>query len=73
MTRNPEIDLDLIATNVNGERVSLKKLRCDEASEMLGIWLAPSGSKERTIRVPKLAAIDWACNMRLGYSSPEEA
>ena len=47
MTHDPETDLDLIAINVNGERVSLKKLRCDEASEMLGIWLVQSNDKEK--------------------------
>ena len=48
MTYDPEIGIDLIATKKDGTPVSLKKLRCDEASEMLGIWLAPSGNNKNS-------------------------
>ena len=47
------MDMDLIATDSNGELVSLKRLRCDQAAEMLGIWLAPDGNKQKVIKVLK--------------------
>ena len=62
-----------MATNTNGDRVFLKQLGCDEASEMLGIYLAPSRDKKKLIKVLKEAAIERAGKMRLGHSSPEEA
>ena len=47
------MDLDLIATDSDGELVSLKRLRCNQAAEMLGIWLAPDGNKQKVISVLK--------------------
>ena len=46
-------DLDLIATGSDGKRVSLQRLRCDEAAEMLGVWLAPNGNTNKMISVLK--------------------
>ena len=37
ISNDPDIGIDLVATNIEGERVSLKQLGCDEASEMLGV------------------------------------
>ena len=73
VAHDPDIGIDLVATNIDGERVSLKQLRCDKASEMLGIWLAPNGDKKKLIKELKIAAMEWAGKMRLGHSSPEEA
>ena len=47
------MDMDLIASDSNEELVSLKRLRCDQAAEMLGIWLAPDGNKQKVVRVLK--------------------
>ena len=43
--------MDLVAAGSDGEMVSLQKLRCDEAAEMLGIWLAPNGDTSKQISV----------------------
>ena len=67
------MDMDLIATDSNGELVSLKRLRCDQAAEMLGIWLAPDGNKQKVIRVLKKKALEWGSKVRLGNPSPREA
>ena len=40
-------NIDLVATGCDGERVSLQRLRCNVAAEMLGIWLSPNGNKEK--------------------------
>ena len=66
-------DLDLLATGPNGERISLRRLRCHEAAEMLGIWLAPDGNTSKCISVLKKKAIDWGLKVRLGNPSPVEA
>ena len=42
---NPEVDLDLVAKGVDGNIISLTKLRCDEAAEILVVWIVPSGDK----------------------------
>ena len=73
VAEDPQVGLDLIATDCNGNRVSLNKLRCDEASEMLGVWLTPNGDKKKTINYLKVAALEWAGKMRIGNSTPEEA
>ena len=39
---------------------------------MLGIWLAPSGDKDKLIKVLNLAAIDWVGKIRLDHVSPGE-
>ena len=41
------MSLDLVAKGVNGNTLSLKRLRCDRVAEMLGIWIAPSGDKQK--------------------------
>lgn len=46
MAYDPDIGIDLVANNVDGKIVSLNQLKSDEASEMLVIWLAPSGEKK---------------------------
>ena len=49
VAEDPEVGLDLIANDSNGRRVSLKKLRCNEASEMLCVWITPNGDKKRQL------------------------
>ena len=39
-------ELDLIATDCSGNKVSLKRLHCTEASQILGVWLAPNVNKK---------------------------
>lgn len=40
---------DLVAYDEQGSAVSLKRLCCSEASEMLGLWMAPNGSTSRLL------------------------
>ena len=53
------LDVDLIAMDSENKMVSLKRLRCDQAAEMLGIWLAPDGNKKKIISVLKKKALEW--------------
>ena len=59
-------ELDLIATGSDGKRVSLQRLRCDKAAEMLGVWLDPNGNKDKVISVLKRSALEWGSKVRLG-------
>ena len=38
-------NLDLVATGLDGQEVSLQRLMCNTAAEILGIWVAPNGDK----------------------------
>ena len=38
--------LELVAPDMNGEIVTLSHLRCDEATEILGLWMAPDGNRK---------------------------
>ena len=67
------MDFDLVAKNADGETVSLKRLRCHEAAEMLGIWLAPNGNPFKCVSVLKQKAVDWGLKVRLRNPSPVEA
>ena len=53
VVQDAEVDIDLVAKNKCGEIVSLKKLLCHEAAEMLGVWLAPNGDNSKQIQVLK--------------------
>ena len=66
-------DIDLVATGLDGNVVSLNRLRCDEAAEMLGIWLAPDGNKNKILSVLKSSALEWAGKVRMGNCSQQEA
>ena len=46
VAEDPDVGLDLIANDSNGRRVSLKQLRSNEASEMLGVWITQNGDKK---------------------------
>ena len=56
---DPHSNLDLIASDKNGNRIALSHLRSDEAAEMLGAWLAPNGDNTKVISVLKTAAVKW--------------
>ena len=51
----------------------MQRLRCHEAAEMLGIWLAPNGNPSKCVSVLEQKAIDWGLKVRLGDPSPVEA
>ena len=48
-----DVDFNLVTANNSGELVSLQRLRCHEAAEMLGIWLPPDGNPSKSISVLK--------------------
>jgi len=70
---DPHSNLDLIASDKNGDRIALSHLRSDEAAEMLGVWLAPNGDNKKIISVLKTAAVKWGGQVRRGNSSKDEA
>ena len=53
--------------------MSLKRLRMDEAAEMLGVYLAPNGNTKKCISILKEKAVQWAANVKMGNPSPKEA
>ena len=59
VTSDPELNLDLVAINTNGDIVSLFHIRSDKEAEMLGVWLAPSCDNTKTIHVIKIASVKW--------------
>ena len=67
------LDVDLIAMDSENKQVSLKRLRCDQAAEMLGIWLAPDGNRKKLIRVLKQKALEWGSRIRLGNPSTKKS
>ena len=52
-------DFELIVRSVDNGDVVLTRLDCDEESEMLGIWMAPSGEKKRMIAEMRNKALHW--------------
>ena len=66
-------DFDLVAKNAEGHQTSLKRLLASEASEMLGVWVAPNGCKERMIHNQRDAAIAWGVKVSSGHPSKLEA
>ena len=69
---DPDIDLDLIATDMNGERMALSHLKCDEAAEMMGVWMAPNENMKKLISVLKSRAVKWGGRVRRFKSSRKE-
>ena len=43
---------------MTGEMMALSHLKCDEAAEMIGVWMAPDGNK-KLISVLKSRAVEW--------------
>ena len=39
-----EINMDLMDTDMNGERMTLSYHRYDEVAEIVGVWIAPYGN-----------------------------
>ena len=52
-------DIDLVATGLDGNVVSLKRLQCNIAAEMVGIWISPDGSNTKILEVLKSTALEW--------------
>ena len=67
------LEFDLIAKTEDNNFVSLNRLSCSTASEMLGIWMAPNGSKTKMIQEMRTSAVEWGAKIRKGRPSQEEA
>ena len=70
---DPAMHLDLVATNDEGEEISLRRLCCSEAAEMLGIWMAPNFDESQQIAVLKSKSVAWGSKIRLGNAGQYEA
>ena len=66
-------NLRLTAVNADGDRVELDYLSCDEASKLLGVWMAPNGNRIKLISVLKEAAVDWSAKFINSNASHLEA
>ena len=71
--RNPEVDIDLVATDPDGELNSLKRLQSSEASEMLGVWIAPDGNHRKIVQELRKAALEWGHNVKGSSATKQEA
>jgi hypothetical protein len=63
----------LIAKTEDNNFVLLNRLSCSTASEMLGIWMAPNGSKTKMIQEMRTSAMEWGAKIRKGRLPKEEA
>ena len=58
------LEFELIAKTEDNNFVSLNRL----SSEMLGIWMAPNGSKTKMIQEMRTSAVEWGAKIRNGGS-----
>ena len=66
-------DLDLVATSADGTPVSLRRLYASEASEMLGILVAPDGNTSALVDHLRTEASLWGAKVLSGHPSRLEA
>ena len=70
---DPDIPIDLMATDMSGQRIALSHLRCNEAAEMLGVWMAPNGDRTKLISELRAKAVEWGGKITRGNTSRNEA
>ena len=73
MASDPEVGIALMADDITGERLTLSRLRCDEAAEMLGVWMAPDGNRTKVVAELKASAVEWGGKISQGNTSRREA
>ena len=73
MANDAELGKDLIVTSPTGDQFLLNRLRCDAASKILGVWLAPNGNHTKIVAELKEPAIEWGEKVRVGNYSYHEA
>ena len=66
-------NLRLYADDVSGQRVELTYLPCSEASEMLGIWMAPDGNNKQLVSALKEISVDWSSKFQTSSTSSHVA
>ena len=52
------------------QQIPLKRLSCNKASEMLGIWMSPNGDQQEMIKHLRAEALKWADKIKAGHPSP---
>jgi hypothetical protein len=62
-------NLRLYADDVSGQRVQLTYLPCSQASEMLGVWMAPDGNSTQLVAALKEISIDWSSKFQANSTS----
>ena len=63
---DPIINKDLVEIDMTGETMALSHRRCEEAAEMLGVWMVPDGNREKLVTVLKSRPIEWGGKVRRG-------
>ena len=56
---DPDISIDLMAYDMNGKRIRLSHLRCDEAVKILGVWMDPDNNSKKVVSVLKACTVEW--------------
>ena len=57
-TYGPEDTFDIVAMNLDGEKISLKRLCHIEAAKMLEVWMAPNQDERKLVNVLKTRAMN---------------
>ena len=73
VTVDPLLDFILSAQNDKGDTVSLKRLLSTDATEMLGVWMAPNGNKKKIIRTLRDSSLDSAGKLTIGNANSIQA
>ncbi|GFH55416.1 hypothetical protein CTEN210_11892, partial [Chaetoceros tenuissimus] len=69
---DPDVgDMVLSIRNDKNKKVSLQRLKCSDAQEMLGVWMAMDGNNERQVAESSKAVTEWASKLRKGQCSAE--
>jgi hypothetical protein len=66
-------DFELSVRSGDNAEVGIERLDCNKESEMLGIWLAPSGEKKYVVVQMRETALEWGVQVRLGKASPADS
>jgi len=66
-------DFELSVQSVDNAKISIERLDCNKESEMLGIWMAPSGEKKHMVAQMRETALDWGARVCLGNASPTDS
>ena len=51
---------------MNCERMALSHIRCNDAAEMLGVWMVPDKNRKRLVFVLTYRAVEWGGKVRIG-------
>ena len=54
----PVLDIDLVATDIHGERMTLSHIRYEEIAEIMGVWMVPAGNMKNIVYVLKSRTVE---------------